>query len=89
MGEGGCDPDYFLHRMGFSEARRYLRGLNRRHRNGWEQTKIIGTVIAGCLGNEFELDLPWQREKKAPVSQEELDAARQRARELEKILNKK
>lgn len=75
--------------MKLSEAGRYVRGLNRRHRNGWEQTKVLGNAIAGMIGGEFELELPWQKTEKPVATEEEMEEARERARKLEKIMNAK
>ena len=35
MGEGGVNPEYFLHRMQWWEVNRYLTGMYRRQRTAW------------------------------------------------------
>lgn len=35
-GQGGCNPEYFMDRMGISEAREFAQGVMMRNRSGWE-----------------------------------------------------
>lgn len=91
VGEGGCSPEYFMKHMGFSEAQRYIRGLNRRQRSSWEQTRTLTKVyVKAMTGKDFDFDLPWdEKEEKQQATPEELDAVRAKARQLEKLLNGK
>jgi hypothetical protein len=96
-GEGGLAPDYFLNRMGLREANDYIMGLNRRHRQQWEQTRLLCRLIHKIeTGKELELDYPWDdaddevdsAETEAQHT-ERLAALRQRAKEMEAELNNK
>ena len=93
MGEGGCPPDYFLYRMSPGEARDYVTGMNRRHRQGWEQTRaLMGLVCKVLTGETMEMRLPWDDEEREPptaVEAEEIDRLRSMARDVEKRLNSK
>lgn len=65
MGRGGVSPFHFFYEMDFGEAAAFLRGMERRDRQSWEQTRAI---IRG-MGGEWEL--PWDNEAKKVVVDEE------------------
>jgi hypothetical protein len=96
VGEGGCDAAYFLDKMGIGEARSYIAGLNRRHRQEWEQTRLLCRLIHKIeTGKDFDMELPWDEEddeaegKSQEQHDAELEQARQRARELEKFMKER
>lgn len=78
--------------MSWGEARHYIEGLNRRHRQGWEQTRQLWFVLVkGLFGQNGEFPLPWDNQtpkaESAEDSEEALEELRRRAEELEKKLN--
>lgn len=95
VGEGGVSPEYFLRRMSVGEAKDYIKGLNRRHRQTWEQTRMLCRFVYGAAGGKnFEMALPWdnedeEREERKEVTPEELAALRARARMMEKAMNER
>ena len=94
VGEGGVSPEYFLRRMSVGEAKDYIKGLNRRHRQAWEQTRLLCRFVYGAAGGKnFEMPFSWdcengEEEEKREATPEELAALRARAREMEKKLAK-
>lgn len=93
VGEGGVSPEYFLRQMSVGEAKDYIKGLNRRHRQTWEQTRMLCRFVYGAAGGKnFEMALPWdnedeEREERKEATPEELAALRARARMMEKAMN--
>lgn len=93
VGEGGCPPEYFLKKMGVGEAADFIKGLRRRERSGWEQTRILATTVAKLMGaKDYELELPWDKEREdedeyEETSAEELERLREKAREMERLMN--
>lgn len=94
VGEGGVSPEYFMRRMSVAEVRDYIKGLNRRHRQAWEQTRLLCRFVHGAGGGKnFNLPFSWddengEQEEKREATPEELAALRARAREMEKKLAK-
>ena len=90
VGEGGVSPEYFLRQMSVGEAKDYIKGLNRRHRQTWEQTRMLCRFVHGAGGGKnFDLPFSWdheneEQEEKREATAEELAALRARAREMEK-----
>ena len=85
VGEGGIDPQYFLHRMEWWEVNRYLAGIRRRYHGQWETTRALQWWLARMFGdskkgiqprNPSDLyKFPW--EKDAPqeeITDEEIAA---------------
>ena len=56
-GQGGCNPEYFMDRMGVSEAREYAEGVMMRNRSGWEQTRIMVKALISVMTGE-DRDIP-------------------------------
>lgn len=98
VGEGGISPDYFLDHMTLTEVRYFLEGLERRKRDAWEQTRILGYITAQVnstrkLKQTDILSFPWDEEssnkKKAVfVSDSEIKRLRDKAKQVEQTLNK-
>lgn len=77
MGRGGVSPDHFFYDMTFGEAAAYLRGLERRDRQSWEQTRMI---VRGMGGN---WKLPWDDEAKAvEIDEKEVEDLRKRIKKV-------
>lgn len=93
MGEGGVSPEYFHEKMTYGEANDFLRGLQRRYRQSWEQTRLSVDIAARCAGNKdgVPIEFPWDSEssKSKEVSAEELAMMYADARALERKMNRK
>lgn len=88
VGEGGCSPDYFFNRMGISEAKDYVIGLNRRYRQDWERTRMGVQVFHKVqTGKDLDLEFPWEIQEKPEATEEEMKALRDKARAMEKLMN--
>lgn len=91
VGEGGCSADYFFNRMGITEAVGYIKGLNRRHRQSWEQSRMLCRLVYKLLsGEDLEWDFPWDSEQESEepeATKEELAALREKARKMEILMN--
>lgn len=94
VGEGGIAPDYFLDKMDFIEVESFLDGLNRRNRESWEQTRLLGYIIAQSnstktLKQTDILRFPWDEEEKkdTSVTNEDMKRLRAKAKALESQLN--
>ena len=80
--------------MDFIEVESFIDGLNRRNREAWEQTRLLGFIIAQSnstktLKQTDILRFPWdEEEKKNPsVTNEEMQRLRAKAKEVESQLN--
>ena len=88
VGEGGCSPDYFLNKMGVSEATDYIIGLNRRYRQDWERTRMGVQVFHKVqTGKDLDLEFPWEIQEKPEATEEEMKALRDKAKAMEKLMN--
>lgn len=98
VGEGGISPDYFLDRMTLTEVRYFLEGYERRKRDAWEQTRILGFITAQVnstkkLKQTDILSFPWDQEttkkkKAVSVPDSEIERLRNKAKQVEQTLNK-
>ena len=81
--------------MTFGEVETFLIGFNRRNRDAWEQTRIIGYIIAQAnstkqLEQTDILRFPWDKEttdKDTHVSDEEMKRLREKAKLFEQTYN--
>lgn len=76
--------------MTVSETVAFLRGQDRRHRQGWAQTRLLaGIVVKVLTGESIELEFPWDDESDAVdrPTDEELEELRRKARALERQIN--
>ena len=91
MGEGGCSPYYFMHRMTIAETNSYLSGQDRRARQGWEQTRLLGGLIYKVLtGDDLECPFPWDEDsEEVTTTPEDLARLRAMARQAEIARNAK
>lgn len=97
-GECGVSPDYFLDRMTLTEVRHLLEGYERRKRDAWEQTRILGYITAQVnstkkLKQSDILSFPWDKEtvkkkKTVSVPDSEIKRLRDKAKQVEQTLNK-
>lgn len=80
--------------MTVAEAQSFLRGQDRRHRQAWEQTRVLGGLVHKVLtGQNWEPRFPWDDEylqkQDDDTSAEELRALRAHARQVENYFNSK
>lgn len=77
--------------MTFGEVEAFLTGFNRRNREAWEQTRVIGYIIAQAnstkkLEQTDILRFPWDNEsetnKDTQVSDEEMLRLREKAKQV-------
>ena len=80
--------------MSFIEVESFLHGLNRRNRESWEQTRLLGYIIAQSnstktLKQTDILRFPWDEEEKkdTSVTNEDMKRLRAKAKALESQLN--
>ena len=80
--------------MDFIEVESFIDGLNRRNRESWEQTRLIGYIIAQSnstktLKQTDILRFPWDEEEKkdTSVTDEEIERLRAKAKIVESQLH--
>lgn len=80
--------------MDFIEVESFIDGLNRRNREAWEQTRLLGFIIAQSnstrtLKQTDILRFSWDEEEKkdTSVTDEEMQRLRAKAKEVESQLN--
>ena len=80
--------------MDFIEVESFIDGLNRRNREAWEQTRLLGFIIAQSnstktLKQTDILRFPWDEEEKKDtcVTDEEMKRLCVMAKEIESQLN--
>lgn len=73
------------------EARDYIEGLNRRHRQSWEQTRVLGRLIVKAMtGRDWDMDLPWDDEEEEEIeetTEADLEELERKAKMMEKLIN--
>ncbi|WP_195476816.1 hypothetical protein [Bacteroides finegoldii] len=79
--------------MDFIEVESFIDGLNRRNRESWEQTRLLGFIIAQSnstktLKQTDILRFSWDEEEKkdTSVTDEEIQRLRAKAKEVESQL---
>ena len=90
-GQGGCNPEYFMDRMGISEAREFAEGVMMRNRSGWEQTRMMSELFIKVMtGEDHHIPLPWDDETEdEETTEEDLEELRKKAERMEDYLNGK
>lgn len=81
--------------MTLAEVRCFLEGLSRRHRESWEQTRIVAYVIAQAnstkdLEPSDVLCFPWDEKevhRQTTVTDAEMERLREKAKLIEKEIN--
>ena len=88
-GQGGCNPEYFMDRMGISEAREFAEGVMMRNRSGWEQTRMISELMIKVMtGEDHHIPLPWDDEREEDeTTEEDLEELRMKAERMEALMN--
>lgn len=77
--------------MTLAEAQSYLAGQDRRARQSWEQTRVLGGLIHKVLtGEDWSIEFPWDNVEEVDVTTpEELERLRAMARQAEAAANAK
>ena len=77
--------------MTLAEAHSYLPGQDRRARQSWEQTRVLGGLFHKVLtGEEWSIEFPWDEQPEENVTTpEELERLRAMARQAEAAANAK
>lgn len=83
--------------MTLAEVESFLEGLNRRNRDAWEQTRLLGYIIAQSnstktLKQTDILRFPWDDEAEkedTSVTEDEMKRLRDKAKAVESQLNTK
>lgn len=83
--------------MTLAEVESFLEGLNRRNRDAWEQTRLLGYIIAQSnstktLKQTDILRFPWDDETEkedTSVTEDEMKRLRDKAKAVESQLNTK
>ena len=90
-GQGGCNPEYFMDRMGISEAREFAEGVMMRNRSGWEQTRMISELMIKVMtGEDHHIPLPWDNKTEdEETTEDDLEELRKKAERMEDYLNGK
>lgn len=60
----GIDPGYVLDRMEIYEMHALMEHRHQRHRESWEQTRMLAFIMANCAGAKLQelkdiFRLPW------------------------------
>lgn len=83
--------------MTLAEVESFLEGLNRRNRDAWEQTRLLGYIIAQSNSTKMLkqtdiLRFPWDDEEEredTSVTEDEMKRLRDKAKAVESQLNTK
>lgn len=80
-----------MYRMTLAETNSYLSGQDRRARQSWEQTRLLGGLIHKVLtGEDWDMAFPWDDEREAVVNTpEDLERLRALGRHMEAVMNAK
>jgi len=85
-----------MHRMSVAEAVSYMRGLNRRSRQQWEQTRLLaGLVYKVLTGEDIDMEFPWddevrdEQEDDSRMTREEQQEMWAKARAMEEMVNRR
>lgn len=82
-----------MHRMTVSEAVSFMTGQDRRHRQQWEMTRELASLVYKVLtGEDYEREFPWDAEREPEedpdtMTAEELEEQRALARRMEEMVN--
>ena len=89
-GSGGCSPEYFMNRMSVAEARDYVEGVHLKRKEEWERVRLMTKMIVTAMtGEEPEIRFKWDEdEANEEPDDNELEALRQKAERMEKLINR-
>lgn len=92
VGEGGLPPSYFLYEMSLAEVKDYVKGQDRRHRQGWEQTRVLFATQCDTKGKELTdiMHFAWDDEDEEELkesSEEEIKNLKENAMKFQALLN--
>ena len=86
-------PEHFFGALTYGEADDYLAGINRRCHHGYNQARMITSIIGKLFAKDYKVEtFPWEDDRHdaapPPTEQEVLDLTAE-ARAWEAKLNKK
>lgn len=76
--------------MSITEAVRFMKGQDRRHRQDWERSRMLAKVIVKVMtGSDYDLGFPWDNEGKEVEEHtpEQIEELKARARAMEQYMN--
>ena len=77
--------------MSVVEAKDYIEGLNRRHRQNWEMTRLLGRLFVKVeTGKDWDVDFAWENEpgeERETPTEEVLNELRKKAKMMEERMN--
>lgn len=76
--------------MGTNEVRLYIRGMAKRHRAGWEQSRLLCRLVYKvATGEDLDMEYPWDelKDEESGETEEEVSAAWERAKAAERAWN--
>lgn len=83
-------PEYFHTHLTYGEADDYLGGLNRRYHHGYNQARMIKSIIGGLFAKNYTPEtFPWEKAQEiaTPPTKDELADILKDAKVWEKHLN--
>lgn len=76
--------------MTLAETESYLLGQDRRSRQAWEQTRLLGGLVYKVLtGEDWHCPFPWDESREEETTPEERERLRALARRMEEAVNAK
>lgn len=89
VGRGGVSPSHFFYSMTFGECAAYMRGLQRRERDEWEQTRrIVHAIVQVNSSKSLELEdvmkFPWDNEEDM-TEEEKMQRQQEGEKELKEL----
>ena len=85
-------PEYFHELLTYGEADDYLGGMHRRYRYGYDQARMITSIIGQLFAQNYTpVRFPWEEQttNTAPPTEEEMQDILQDAKAWEKRMNAK
>jgi hypothetical protein len=89
-------PEYFKRELRPYEAEAFLKGIEQAQRSSWEQTRLQMYSFLKPWSSDIKkdtdvLEFPWDKERAEAEAQtkEEIDSAREWAKEATNMLNRK
>lgn len=85
-------PEYFHTRLTYGEADDYLGGMHRRCYHGYNQARMITSIIGRLFAKDYKIQtFPWEKEDQvdtAPPTEDELKDILKEASAWEEELNR-
>ena len=90
VGRGGMSPSHFFYNMTLGECAAYIRGMQRKERERWEQTRMIMYAVVQSnstkeLDPEDVMKFAWDKESPAMSEEERMQRRLDEERELSEL----